>query len=705
MANSMQNFESAASSEMSLIEKSSLGALSLSKGIPLVKRGDMPATLSAAFVATAQKFPNSGITYLNADGTTFHQSYRSLYQVALKILSALRQRNLQPQDKVIVQLERTQDFIESFWACILGGFVPVPLATAASSDKADSDAAKALYHSWQIFQHPLILTSTSLTSGLLSIANEWHISDYRVAAIEDLRKADISNTEETPAWHQGSPDDLTLLFLNGRFGPEPKGVQLSHRNIISNIAAHVQQGWLSCEDTYLNWLPVHNPGPLLRSIIWTTYVGAQQIQGEVSQVLDSPLQWLDWIEQYRVSITWAPNFAFGLLNKQAKKIAAGHWDLSSIRYWLNTAEPIVPKTGQTFLKLMVPHGLNPDSLHGVWGMKETAASATDSNQYASDTQIEKDELLADLGLPLPGVSLRIVNEQHELLPERTIGHLQVKGDIVTCGYYQSPQLNKEVFTSDGWYKTGDLGFLSEGRLTLTGRSKALIIVNGKNHYSHEIEQVVAELDGIAPSSVAACGLRQSDSNTDSIVVFFQSLTGTDAKTLGELLQSIEKSIVEKIGVSPAYFVPLVDNAMSRTNEPVLDRRELQQRFEAGEFSDTARQSAQYLAEAKHRYRTLTYEAPQTDIEVKLASLWQTLLKVERIGRQDNFFELGGNSLLATQMISQTRTVFSVEFSLRTMFESPTMGELATAIEALIWLQQDHAAINIQVNEETEVIEI
>lgn len=660
--------------------------LSLSKGEPLEPCAKSiakapTAALSVALATTAKKFPNKGITYLNTDGSVTIGTYRSLYHTALTILYNLRRQGLQPQDKVILQLEHNRDFIEGFWACILGGFVPVPLAVA-SANKPDSNAAKAFYHSWQRFQQPLILTTRPLVSDLSALATHQQLFGYCVAAIEDLRQGE---PDRNTHYHQPDPDDLALLFLNARFGPVPEGVQLSHRNIISNMAAHVQRGWIRDTDVYLNWLPLHNPGPLLRSVIWTTCLGAQQVQGEISTALGNPLKWLDWIEQYRATITWSPNFALGLLNDRADEIKAGRWDLTSIRYWLNTAEPIVPKTGRTFLNLMAPHGLRADVLHGVWGMKETAASATDSNQYAAAAQIAKDPLLADLGLPLPGFALRIVNDQNELVVEQTIGHLQVKGDCVTCGYYQSPELNQAVFTADGWYKTGDLGFLSAGRLTLTGRSKALIIINGKNHYSHEIEQAIAKIEGLAIDAVAAIGVRQPSSHTDSVIVFFEAEGAKRAKGAKraqpvEQIQAIRQQVVLKVGISPAQVIPLAPALMPRMAQGMIDRRQLQQQYETGEFEALCEEIAAQLSLVRQRSQAANYQAPTTKIEKQLASIWKSLLNVERVGRHDNFFELGGDSLLGMQLYAALEEQFSRKIPVNTLFDAPTLAGLSNFLE-------------------------
>lgn len=477
---------------------------------------------------------------------------------------------------MIFQFDSNQDFITAFWACTLGGFVPVPISTAPIYEPSNS-IVKKLHNAWQLLGQPIVLTNDNLVHQLRSLSGKLNQENFQVETINDLRSI---NREQN--WHNSQPDDLAvLLFTSGSTGM-PKGVMLSHRNILSSVAGTSEMSNFTSQDVSLNWLPLDHPGPLVRCVIRTVFLGCQQIHTPTAAILADPLKWFDWIELYRVTSTWAPNFAFALVNDRADEIEKRRWDLSSVRSFLNTAEPIAPQTARRFLELMTPHGLATNAMHSSWGMAETCSSVTLSDRYLLDSSTLEDASFVELGSPIPGISLRIVNEQNEVVEEQTIGYLQVKGVTVTSGYYYNPELSREMFSSDGWFNTGDLGFLHEGRLTITGRTKDVLIVNGNNYYTHEIEAVVEEVKGVKVSYTAACAIRQPNSNTEQLSVFFHTSISDDAR-LVELLKEIQKNVVRKIGISPAYLIPVEKEAIPKTSIGKIQRSQLKQHFEAGRF--------------------------------------------------------------------------------------------------------------------------
>ena len=182
---------------------------------------------------------------------------------------------------------------------------------------------------------------------------------------------------------------------------------------------------------------------------------------------------------------------------------------------------IVAKTARRFLQLLAPHGLAQRAMYPSWGMAEVSSGVTFSDKFSLNSTTD-DDLFVEVGRPIPGVSLRIVDHQNQLVEEEEIGALQVKGLTVTSGYYQNPEANQQAFTEDGWFNTGDLGFLKDERLTITGRQKDVIIIYGNNYYSHDIEAAVEEVEGVEVTYSAACAVRESESNTDKLAMFFNT---------------------------------------------------------------------------------------------------------------------------------------------------------------------------------------
>ncbi len=558
-------------------EKSGSNNPAISYGEPLQQEADTPTTLAKALQRAAQQIPAKGLIYIQSDGSENSQSYRDLLEEAERILAGLRKLGLKPQDKVIFQLERNQDFIAAFWGCVLGGFVPVPISVAPTYDQLNSTISK-LQNAWQMLNRPLVLTSAKLASGVRFLSEFLNLENFQVETVDDLRTCTPDQN-----WYVSQPDDLAILLLTSGSTGIPKAVMQSHRSLLSRSAATAQMNNFTNNDISLNWFPLDHVGGLVMFHLRDVYVGCQQIQAPIELVLQQPTRWLDWISHYRATITWAPNFAYGLINAQTQQLSQGNWDLSSMRFLLNGGEAIVAKHARKFLELLAPKGLPATAMHPAWGMSETCSGVTYSHKFPVDSTTDDDSFVS-VGTPIPGCAIRIVDAQDQVVEEETIGRVQVKGVSVTSGYYQNPEVNREVFTDDGWFSTGDLGFLRQGCLTITGREKDVIIINGLNYYSHELEAVVEEVEGVEVSYTAAVGVRSPSSNTDKLVIFFSSAVSNEADLI-KLIQEIRSQVVENIGINPNYLVPLDKQTIPKTAIGKIQRSQLKKRFETGEFND------------------------------------------------------------------------------------------------------------------------
>lgn len=553
---------------------SSSKKLAISHGEPLQYSEDAPKTLKEVLQRTAQH-STKGIIYIQSDGSEKVQSYRELWQDAQRILAGLRKLGLKPQDKVIFQLEDNQDFICAFWGCVLGGFVPVPVSIAPTYEPVNSTASK-LQNTWHMLGKPLVLTNASLAPNIDDLSKFLNLENFQVATIEKLRECQADFN-----LHQSQPDDLAILFLTSGSTGIPKCVMLNHHNLLSMTNGLVLMGNFSSQESILNWMPLEHVGALVSLSIMAVSLGCQQIHVPTSLIVQNPLKWLDLIDNHQATISWAPNFAFSLICDRAIDINQKHWDLSSMRFVINAGEPIVTKIARSFLKLLRRYDLPTNVIHPAFGMSETSSGITYSDSFSLES-LSDDTLFVELGLPIAGASLRIVDDNEQIVTEGTIGRLQVKGASVTCGYYQNLQANQEAFTPAGWFNTGDLGFLHEGRLTITGRQKDVIIINGLNYYCHEIEAGVEEVEGVEVSYTAACGVRQPGINTDKLAIFFNTPLCDDG-TLVTLLREIRTSIVNKVGVNPDYLIPVEQKIIPKTAIGKIQRTQLSQRFNTGEF--------------------------------------------------------------------------------------------------------------------------
>lgn len=555
--------------------------LAVSCGEPLRNPELIPTTLQRALKRAAQAKIVRDLTYVEADASEINQTYQELLEDAEHILGGLRKLGLQPGTKVLFQFDRNQDFISSFWGCILGGFIPAPIITAPTYKESNATIQK-LHNAWELLERPTILTQQSLLNDLQNVSVLLHLQDFRVEAVEKLRASAADHD-----WHESQPDDPCLMLLTSGSTGTPKAVIQTHRSLMIRSAATAQMNQFDEADVFLNWFPLDHVGGIVMSHLMALFSGSRQINVPTEVILQDPLKWLDFIERYRATVTWAPNFAFGLINDREKLLELRSWDLASMRFILNGGEAIVPKTTRKFLHLLARFGLRVGAMHPAWGMSETCSGVTFSDRCSLHS-IQDEQSFVEVGAPIPGVSIRIVDDQDQPREEGQIGHLQVAGPPVTAGYYRNPGLTRDCFSRDGWFNTGDLGLLRDGRLTITGRAKDVIIINGQNFYCHEVEALVEEVQGVNVSFSAACPVRIGETNTDQMAVFFNPVQNTLPEIL-QVIKSIRELLLRKMGIKPDFILPLSKKEIPKTAIGKIQRSKLRDQLEAGEFRKLLKQ--------------------------------------------------------------------------------------------------------------------
>ncbi len=533
-------------------------------GAPFPDSAGIPKSLAAA-LSTAAK-TSATLRYIESDGIETTQTYAELHQESVRIAAGLSKNGLKPGEFVVLQLPKNADLIAAFWSCILSGCVPVLVPVQLSADHQPTPLSGALALLKQAAEQVAVLTCQTLSQALGNNA----------LIIETLRRE--IEVSSFAANDEPNPDGLALLLLTSGSTGTPKGVMLTHQNLRVSAYGMASANTLSATDITLNWMPLEHVASLVMFHITEVYLGCDQIHVAREQVLKDPLVWLDLLEKYQVSATWAPNFAYGLVNDQANAIAKRQWNLSCVRWTGNGAEAVVGQTARRFLQLLAPHKLSSTAVSPGYGMSETCSGIVHSRQFSLTTDSE----FVTVGTPIPGVSLRIVDENNQVLPEEIVGRLQIKSLTVMAGYYQRPDLNAEVFT-DGWFDTGDLGLLKEECLTITGRQKDVIILNGVNYYSHDIESVVEELEGVEVSFTAACGVRSSEDATEQLAIFFNPYEDLSIEEIVDLAKQIRAKIVNQIGISPAYAVLLAQEEVPKTAIGKIQRSQLASRFNKGDF--------------------------------------------------------------------------------------------------------------------------
>jgi methyltransferase (TIGR00027 family) len=519
---------------------------------------------------SATRESDAGILYLSSYGSEEFQTYAALVTEARRALAGLRERGLKPGDKLLFQFDRPADFLPAFCACILGGFVAVPFSVPAGYDLS-SHPVRLMHKAWRQFQQPAFFTSARLAELLTPFVKGKFGPEARVLELDDLRRGGSDDRV-----YRGQAEDLAVLSLTSGSTGDPKIVALTHDNIIQNIAGSAEMARLTPEDNSLNWLRLEHVAVLVRCCLRDIYIGNRQIQAPLEAFRAEPLVFLDWLHRYGVTFAALPNFAMALINQHLEETRTpGTWDLSAVRSIISVAEPVVPRTARTFHTLLKPYGLSHDRIHSGWGMSETAGTVTFSESYL--TTLSDEDTCVDAGVPMPNFSLRIVDDNDRIVEEGVTGHVQAKGPMVSGGYFGNSELNRDAYAEGGWLRTGDLGVLRKGRLTITGRDKDVIIINGQNHSCREIEAAIEELEGVEASNTVACAMRSPGDDTDQCVVYFSPRENSGR--VSTLCEEIRRHVVRRMGFEPSEVLAVERNAIPRTSRGKVDRLELRRRLE------------------------------------------------------------------------------------------------------------------------------
>jgi acyl-CoA synthetase (AMP-forming)/AMP-acid ligase II len=455
-------------------------------------------TLVDALVEAAQRGRSDDLTFLDFEGHAVRQSLAELLETAQSVLGGLRAAGLEPGSRVVLQLPANGDILAAFWGCVLGGCPPVILPVPPSYAD-ESRGLDQLAHIIATLDRPWLITNEQLQADIAKWAKDRGAAIRGALVIENLRQ---HAQETTP--HAAQPEDVAFFSTSSGSTGQPKCVQLTHRGLLERAAGANRLCDHTADDVILNWLPLDHIGSISDWHLRCVLAGCRMVYVPKEYVISQPLRWLDLIHEHRITHSWAPNFAYSLIrdavSKQDPASIEDRWDLSCVDGLLTAGEAVSPKVVAEFLSLLRPFGFAETAIRPAFGMAELGSGVTyclptnaeplkfhtvaRSSLETGLVRVSPDHsdaiTFTDLGRPIPGISIRVVGGQRNILPEETVGQVQIRGAAVMAGYYRNPAANA-VLLDDGWFDTGDLGFLSEGRLVLTGRAKDVIIVNGSNY--------------------------------------------------------------------------------------------------------------------------------------------------------------------------------------------------------------------------------
>ncbi|WP_167956552.1 non-ribosomal peptide synthetase [Anaerosporobacter faecicola] len=657
--------------------------------------------LSRCLLSASTK--EKGITFIKEDGIDEYISYKQVYVRAKELLYSLRNRGISADNEVILQIDDHADFIYLFWACILGGIVPVPLHVGVNREQRNQ-----LTQVFSTLKKPKIITSHKIYEELymkechgLSLPDRNNMMQETLLFEELIEELPIKQPSQhtiqvmDEAGKRSKATDLAYIqFSSGSTG-NPKGIMISHKNVLTNIEAIIKRVQCEDSDSVLNWLPITHSFSLVVGHLAAIYRGINQYIMPTMVFLKNPAMWLEKANEYKNTMLISPNFGFHHFLQFMKKQSSYCWDLSCIKIIATGGEPIDPTLCKEFVTLLLPYSLSKDCIWPSYGMSEATVAITapmmndplrvfhlDRNHVSCGDLVsevpeenEKDGMtIVSVGYPYDACYVRICDMEDNILEEDHIGHIQIKGANITTGYYENQQANHETFTTDGWLRTGDLGFFHKKALCITGRAKEILFINGQNYYPMDLERLIKELPEVSNDDFVVCGAWNACKQKEEILVF--ACTKEPNAQFAKKATLIQTHLAHSTGLELPIVIPISE--FPKASSGKIQRYKLVEAYQKGQFN----QVLTLLQTISMKATTNPYKAAKTDMERQLKLIWEDILHMSNISIDQGFFELGGDSLKAAAVINQINQVLFLDLSLQDLFTYTTIEQLANYLSHL-----------------------
>jgi acyl-CoA synthetase (AMP-forming)/AMP-acid ligase II len=629
------------------------------------------------------------VTYLEAENSERVVAYAELYERALGILFHLQKLGAKPGDKLIIYLANNEQFLDAFWAGMLGGIVPVPVALGIS----DEHKHKLLRIAKKLGL-PFIYTDRKTLDRIGAFAGgAGEQATYDGLAARSFFAEQVDDISKAGKVHAVKPDDMAFIQFSSGSTSEPKGIVLTHRNILTNTRGAGEASLWNENDTNLTWMPLtHDMGLIGMHIMM--FAHRMQLNVMPTELfIRRPLLWMMFASRKGVTVTSSPNFGYRHYLKVLGDRDLGDLDLSTVRLIYNGAEPISVELADEFMTRLAPAKLKRTAMYPVYGLAEATLVVSfpqPPGQMYEYVSVDRHVLnvgtqpkplprehadalsIMAVGQPIPYSKVRIADDADQALPENHIGHILIGGDNVTKGYYENPEANSKGFTADGWLRTGDLGMMKGGKLYITGRAKEIIFVNGQNYYPHDIESIAIRADGLELGKVVAAGVRAKGASTDDLILFV--LHRMDMKEFLPLATQVTRLVNEHTGLEVAHVVPV--KRVPKTTSGKIQRHLLEEDYVNGVYDAELKELRQLRAQLEAAGGK---KATSGEIESTIKGICDTALE-RNVGVNDNLFEIGASSLKLIEIHEQIDRIYPGLVDLTELFDFPTISELSRHLE-------------------------
>lgn len=630
------------------------------------------------------------LTYIEGKETESTITFKQLHQRALGMLHQFQKQGLKPGDELIIFLRNNETFLDVFWGAIFGGIIPVPVAVGISDEHRSK-----LYKIYNKLQRPYVFTDNDNLERLKKYADENDLAeDFARLKETTVLAENMTDLSQVGEKHNAQADDVCFIQFSSGSTSDPKGVVLTHKNLVLNVIAKGVAGGYTKDDISLSWMPLTHDMGLIGFHINMIVCYMHHCIMATDLFSRRPGLWLQKVSEKRASVICSPNFGYKHFLKAMGDKEMPGMDLSCVRVILNGAEPISTRLCDEFLERLAPYGLKHTSMLPVYGLAE-ATLAVAFPKWGQDyraVHVDRHKLkvgdkvtylsedTADtlsfpiVGFAVPDMNIRIGDLEGNAFEEDTIGSILISGPTVTQGYYYDEEATKAVMTPNGWLDTGDLGFMHNNELVITGRSKEIIFANGQNYYPHDLESILIHSEGIELGKVAVYGIWEEKLQRDELLIFI--IFRGDLKDFVPLAKKASHTLNEQAGLEVDFVIPV--NRIPKTTSGKFQRRILADDFEKGEYDEALKE-----IESLTQPQETTSDEALSPLQRELKDICDSVIEGRSLDVNDNFFESGISSLMLAEIHQQIDDRYPGKVDIVDLFEYQTIIELDEFMQGIL----------------------